>query len=123
MSHTSTTKTELTNADTLTRACERLGIEAPQLGQHRLFDRTEHTGYAVKLAGWNYPAIVDTQTGKVHFDNYGGKWGDDQKLDQLKDAYAAEAAINALQAMGWTWTERQTETGATVLECDAASQW
>ena len=46
----------------------------------------------MKLSGWKYPAVFDTETGKARYDNYGGHWGDSQHLDWFLQAYVWEAA-------------------------------
>ena len=50
----------------------------------------EKIGWAVKLAGWIYPVVCNTNnsTGEVDLDNYGGKWGQQQEPDQFLQAYA-----------------------------------
>ena len=71
MSHIVTIKTEVRDAEAVRAACRRLGLEQPVQGTARLFEG-EATGLLVKLPGWTYPAVVDTATGQVRYDNYEG---------------------------------------------------
>ena len=45
-----------------------------------------------ELPGWQYPAVIDTQSGVVRYDNYEGHWGDQQHLDRFLQLYAVEKA-------------------------------
>jgi hypothetical protein len=68
MSHIVTIKTEVRDAAAIYSACRRLGLSEPVLGKTQLFSGEVH-GLAVKLPGWCYPAVCDTATGQVRFDN------------------------------------------------------
>ena len=54
-------------------ACQRLNLAAPVQGTVQLYSG-EATGLIVQLPGWEYPAVIDTLTGTVRYDNYGGAW-------------------------------------------------
>jgi hypothetical protein len=56
-------------------ACQRLGLSPPVQGTAHLFGG-EVTGLLVQLPGWQYPAVIDTATGEVRYDNFGGRWGE-----------------------------------------------
>ena len=71
MSHIVTIKTEVRDANAVKAACQRLSLPAPVQGKHDLFN-DEVEGLAVRLPNWDYPAVCDTTTGQVKFDNYGG---------------------------------------------------
>ena len=32
------------------------------------------TGYCVRLPDWRYPVVCDTESGRVRFDNFEGRW-------------------------------------------------
>jgi hypothetical protein len=70
-------------------ACARLKLAAPVQGTAQLFSG-EATGLLVNLHGWQYPAVIDTLTGAVRYDNYDGAWGDLAELERLLQAYAVE---------------------------------
>jgi len=54
-------------------ACRRLGLAEPVHGTANLFSG-EVTGLIVQLPEWQYPAVVDTLAGAVHYDNFEGAW-------------------------------------------------
>jgi hypothetical protein len=91
MSHIVTIKTEVRDASAVQAACERLKLPAAAHGLHGLFSGTAQ-GLAVQLPGWTYPAVCNLKTGKIEFDNYGGRWGNQQELDRFLQAYAVEKA-------------------------------
>ena len=47
-------------------------------------------GIGIKLPGWQYPVVVDPQTGHYSFDNFNGRWGDQDKIDQLVQEYSMD---------------------------------
>jgi hypothetical protein len=73
MSHVVTIQTKVFDPAGVAAACQRLNLAAPVAGTARLFSG-EATGLVVQLPGWQYPVVIDTLTGAVHFDNYGGAW-------------------------------------------------
>jgi len=66
----------------------------------------------VKLSGWIYPVVCNTNTGEVDFDNYGGKWGQQKELDQFLQAYAVEKAKIEARKSGYTATEQTLADGS-----------
>lgn len=93
----------------LTRACERLGLDAPvyasdvKLGYN---DQRRFSGYKVQLPGWNFPCLFNVSEGAEYWNNWpvfdkdhaevragrrrvgeGGRWGDLKELDKLKNTY------------------------------------
>ena len=89
MSHIVTIKTQIRDAAALAAACGRLGLGPPEQGTAQLFS-SQATGQIVRLPGWSYPVVIDTQAGQVQFDNYNGAWGQQSELDKLLQAYAVE---------------------------------
>ena len=89
MSHIVTIRTRVTDPLSLAAACRRLGLDAPAHGTAQLYAGGA-TGLVVKLPGWHYPLVVDTASGTLQFDNYGGAWGAQSELDKLLQAYAIE---------------------------------
>jgi hypothetical protein len=73
MSHIVTIRTEVRDPLAVAAACRRLGLPEPAQGTAQLFSG-EATGLLVKLPGWLYPLVLDTASGQVRFDNYGGSW-------------------------------------------------
>jgi hypothetical protein len=111
MSHTVTIKTEIKDIAAIRAACSRLKLAAPAVGKHTLFDGQTVTGTAVKLDGWYYPVVADS-AGVLHFDNYGGRWGEEKHLAAFKQAYAVEKAKIEARKKGYTVTETKLPGGA-----------
>lgn len=91
MSHLVVLRTQVRDATALAAACRRLGLSQPVQGTARLFS-SQATGQIVQLPGWTYPVVFDTATGKAHYDNFTGAWGDQKELGKLLQRYAAEKA-------------------------------
>src|SRR5437870_4331059 len=89
MSHIVTIQTKVHDAAAVAAACQRLNLPAPVQGTASLYSG-EATGLLVRLPGWQYPAVIDTLTGAVRYDNYSGRWGDSQHLDRFLQIYAVE---------------------------------
>lgn len=114
MSHIVTIKTRLQDPVALRAACQRLGLAAPTHGAAQLFSG-EASGFIVQLPNWAYPAVVDTDTGQVYYDNYNGQWGDAKELGLLLQAYAAEKARIEARKAGHTVTEKTLADGSIQL--------
>ena len=114
MSHIVSIKTEVRDAEAVRAACVRLGLEEPKHGTARLFEG-EATGLLVKLPDWLYPAVVDTATGEVRYDNYGGNWGNRKHLDAFVQAYAVEKATIEAKKRGHTVYEQPLADGSIKL--------
>ena len=71
MSHIVTIKTEVRDYAAVSAACRRLQLPPPIAGTAQLFSG-EVSGLIVRLPDWAYPAVIDTTTGQVHYDNYNG---------------------------------------------------
>ncbi len=114
MSHVVTIKTEVRDAAAIRAACQRLGLPAPVQGKTRLFGG-EVEGLAVQLPNWLYPVVCDTARGEVKFDNFGGRWGDPQRLDRFLQAYACEKTKIEARRHGHVVTEQQLADGSMKL--------
>ena len=89
MSHIVTIQTEVRDPTAVHAACDRLRLAPPRHGTVRLFT-TEATGLLVELPRWRYPVVCQTETGILAYDNYRGRWGEQQQLDRFLQAYAVE---------------------------------
>src|SRR4051794_40987566 len=89
MSHLVTIRTQIKDATAVSAACRRLGLPEPVHGTAKLFSG-EATGLIVQLPNWQYAVAVDTVSGDVKFDNYGGAWGDQREFDKFLQIYAVE---------------------------------
>lgn len=115
MSHIVQIKTEVKDADAIQAACRRLGLEAAVAGHHTLFAGQSADGLAVKLPGWQYPAVFNVETGAAAYDNYNGAWGKQSELDKFLQAYAVEKAIYEAQKGGYSVYEETLEDGSIKL--------
>lgn len=114
MSHIVTVETEIRDAAALSSACRRLGLPLPTHETARLFSG-EATGYCVRLPDWRYPVVCDTESGRVRFDNFEGRWGEQRELDRLMQAYACERAKLEARRNGHTVTEQPLADGSIKL--------
>src|SRR4051812_33844464 len=92
VSHIVSIKTEVRDPVAIGAACRRLGLPEPARGTAKLFSG-EATGLLLRLPDWPYPAVLDTATGQVRFDNYEGRWYDPRHLASFLRAYAVEKAV------------------------------
>jgi hypothetical protein len=114
MSHIVTIKTEVRDAAAVHAACRRLGLSDPVQGKARLFSG-EASGLLVNLPDWQYPVVCDLGLGQVRFDNFGGRWGDQNELDRFLQAYAVEKARIEARKKGHTVTEQPLADGTIKL--------
>lgn len=110
--HTVTIKTEVKHLPSIVRALERLKFPDATRGTQRFYDGTEKEGVLLHLPGWNYPAVIDTDTGEVFADNFEGQWGDIAHLNKFLQAYAAEVTIDQAQRQGYAYTQHALEDGS-----------
>ncbi len=111
MSHIVTIATEVRDETAAHAACRRLALEPPVRGSHKLF-RSKASGLAVRLPGWQFPAVFDTAAGRVRFDNFYGNWGDPLQLDRFLQAYAVEKATLEARRKGHAVSERALADGS-----------
>ena len=111
MSHIVTIPSKVRDPAAVAAACRRLELAAPVQGTAHLFSG-EATGLIVLLPGWDYPAVIDTQTGVIHYDNYGGEWGEQQHLDRFLQMYAVEKAKLEGRKQGHTVSEQALQDGS-----------
>lgn len=117
MSHIVEIRTEVRDAAAIRAACQRLKLEPPTQGTTELFSG-QATGVIVKLPGWKYPAVFDTETGQARYDNYGGRWGDQQQLDKFLQIYAVEKCRLEARRKGHSVIESQLTDGSIKLTVD-----
>ncbi len=120
MSHIVTIQTKVQDPVAITAACARLNLAAPVQGTAKLFS-SEETGLLVQLPGWQYPTVIDTQTGTVKFDNFQGHWGDQAHLDKFLQMYAVEKAKQEARKKGYTVSEQSLNDGSIKLQMGATA--
>lgn len=114
MSHIVQIQTEVRDPQAVAAACRRLGLPEPVHGTARLFSG-EAAGLLVKLPDWLYPAVVDTATGQIHYDNYNGAWGNYEHMNKFIQLYAVEKARLEARKRGHTVTEQALPGGSVKL--------
>jgi hypothetical protein len=111
VSHIVQIQTEVRDPSAVAAACRRLALPEPVHGTATLFSG-EATGLLVKLPDWLYPICIDTASGTLKFDNYGGSWGDQEHLDTFMQAYAVEKAAIEARKRGHTVSEQALADGS-----------
>jgi hypothetical protein len=111
MSHVVTIETKVHDPVAVAAACQRMGLAAPVQGTAKLFSG-EATGLLVQLPGWQYPTVIDALTGTIRYDNFEGRWGDQQHLDRFLQMYAVEKAKLEARKKGYTVSEQALQDGS-----------
>jgi hypothetical protein len=111
VSHIVSIQTKVHDPAAVNAACERLRLPSPVQGTAQLFSG-EAIGLLVQLPGWQYPAVIDTLTGTVKYDNFEGHWGDQQHLDRFLQMYAVEKAKIEARKNGYTVSEQALTDGS-----------
>lgn len=114
MSHIVEIKTEVRDEAAIGAACQRLKLEAPTRGTAKLYSDSA-TGTIVKLPGWRYPAVFDTESGQARYDNFEGRWGEQGQLDRFLQGYAVEKTKIEARKKGHTVTEQSQPDGSIKL--------
>lgn len=111
MSHIVSVQTQVRDPAAIRGACRRLSLREPVHGARRLYSGTAK-GWVVLLPDWRYPVVCDTETATVHYDNFGGRWGEPQQLDRFLQAYAVEKATLEARRKGHSVIEQPLEDGS-----------
>jgi hypothetical protein len=114
MSHIVQIQTEVRDSAAVRSACQRRQLHVPVDGTHKLFSG-EATGLAVQLPDWRYPVVCELTSGQVLYDNYGGRWGDQQHLDAFVQSYAVEKARIEARRGGHSCIEQTLADGSVKL--------
>ena len=115
MSHVVTIHTKVHDPTSVAAACQRLNLPAPVQGTTRLYSG-EATGLIVQLPDWQYPLAIDTQTGTIQYDNFGGHWGDQAQLDRFLQMYAVEKTKQEARRKGYAISEQALQDGSIKLQ-------
>ncbi len=114
MSHIVQIQTEVRDPVAIHAACERLQLPQPVFGETKLFGSIA-TGWAVQLPDWRYPVVCDVNTAQLAFDNFEGRWGARQQLDQFLQGYAVEKTKLEARKRGHSVLEQPLENGSIKL--------
>ena len=115
MSHVVTIQTRIQDPAAIAAACRRLNLPPPTQGTAKLFSG-EATGLMIQLPGWQYPVVVETPTGIVHFDNYNGEWGEQKELDRFMQMYAVEKCRLEARKHGHQISEMMLPDGSVQMQ-------
>ena len=121
LSHIVQITTEVKSEAAVQAACRRLHLTPAIHGTFELYDSTE-TGLGVELPKWRYPVVANLETGNLRFDNYGGRWGDQEYLDQFLQRYTVEAATIAARKEGHSVAEQRIEDGSIKLTINVGGE-
>lgn len=111
MSHIVTIQTQVRDPAAIELACNRLQLPSPVFGTALLFSETV-TGWQVQLPEWHYPVVCNVEQASLHFDNYGGRWGEARHLDAFLQSYAVEKAKLEARKLGHSAFEQPLTDGS-----------
>ena len=114
MSHVVQIQTQVRSSAAVRAGCSRLGLKEPVEGEVRLFSETV-SGLAVQLRDWRYPVVFNVATGQSKFDNYEGRWGKQERLDEFLQAYAIELTKIEARRKGFSVIEQPLVDGSVKL--------
>ena len=112
MSHTTRRKAGLVNADVIQRAAHRIGAKYKGVGKAQQYNRRTLNGHRLEIPGFRYDVVIDTKSGDILSDTWGGRWGDDSKIDELQQKYAVEAGKMDAEKKGHEFQEIPLEDGS-----------
>lgn len=115
MSHIVTIEAKILSRTAAVAACRKLNLAPPVDGTFQMYG-SSCTGLGINLTGWQYPVVADLATGKIDYDNYGGRWGDQDHLDRFLQRYQVEAARETAENLGYTAEETLLSDGSISLE-------
>lgn len=115
MSHIVTIESRIHDINAVRAACQRLSLPEPVHGTAQLFSG-EASGLLVQLPGWQYPLVIDTLTGLVRYDNYEGRWGNQDRLGSFLQRYAIEKCRLEARQKGYQISEQALQDGSVKLQ-------
>ncbi len=121
MSHIVTVETEIRDPAAVAAACRRLSLPEPVRGTADLYGGRAN-GLLVHLPDWLYPVVIDTASGTMRYDNYGGCWGDEQHLHRLLQAYTVERTRIEARKKSHVTTEQSLSDGSILVEIEVGGQ-
>ena len=111
MSHIVTIETQVRDPAAIELACARSKLPPAEFGTVMLFSETA-TGWQVQLPEWHYPVVCDVEHSRLHYDNFGGRWGNQAHLDLFLQAYAVEKAKLEARKQGFSALEQPLSDGS-----------
>ena len=107
-------ETQIRDVNALRQACSYLQLEPPIQGTYELYNSTE-IGWGVHLHNWKYPVVFKVEASEAAFDNYEGRWGNPQRLEELIQRYAVEKTKIEARRQGHSVTEQSLADGSVKL--------
>ena len=117
MSHIVQIQTEVRDPAAVHAACRRLGLPEPANGTAQLYGG-QVSGLLVQLPDWLYPVVIDTASGAIRYDNYGGVWGNEQHLHRFMQAYVVERSRIEARKKSYATTEQSLADGSIMVEIE-----
>ena len=117
MSHIVTVKTEVRDHSAVAAACRRLALPEPAMGTAQLYSG-QAEGLLVRLPDWLYPIVIDTASGAIRYDNYGGCWGNEQHLHRFVQAYVVERSRIEARKKNFVTSEQSLADGSILVEIE-----
>jgi hypothetical protein len=117
LSHIVQVQTEVRDTDAIASACRRLALPRPYHGTAKLYSG-QATGLLVQLPGWRYPAVIDTATGNIRYDNFEGDWGDEKHLHRFLQAYVVERSRIEARKKSYLTTEQSLADGSIMVDIE-----
>ena len=114
ISHIVKIQTEVRSEAAVNAACKRLHLPKATRGTFELYNSAER-GLGIELPHWKYPVVANTDTGELRFDNYEGRWGSQEFLDQFLQAYSAECVKIEARKKGHSVVEQRLGNGSIKL--------
>jgi hypothetical protein len=118
MSHTVSLKLKVKDKRLLKEIALKKGYKVEDDAHVRFFSSEEY-GMAVYLPGWHYPVVV-TDGGEVRYDNYNGKWGKQEVLNELMQDYATELVLRTARMEGYLILEQSENENERVIRLGRA---
>ena len=119
MSHIVSIRTQVRDPIAVASACDRLQLPAPVQGTAKLFT-SQASGLLVQLPRWRYPVVIDTTKGEIAFDNFNGRWGEQQHLDRFVQIYSVEKTKLEARKQGHAVSEQTLSDGSIKVQIVAA---
>ena len=111
MSHIVEIKTEVRDEAAVQSACSRLHLPSA-FAAHSNFTVRPKQGLGIELPHWKYPVVANTETGQLRYDNYNGRWGSQEFLDQFLQTYAVEKTKIEARRKGHSVVEQKLDNGS-----------
>lgn len=121
MSHIVSIEVEIRDLEAIRQATRRLQLPEPTYGEVQLFSESK-IGWAIQLRDWRYPVVANLESGRLDYDNFEGRWGKQQELDQFLQRYAVERATIVARKQGHTTTEQTLVDGSIKLLIQVGGQ-